>query len=160
MQCISKDHRIKLTYYSPPVRIRALIKLPQNLFQPARGECERSEESNHTGFIIRKVITMLYELLVSAFIFVCFLLALMVLIQQGKGNMGLGNLGGGAQMLFGGSGGQDLFQKITWVLGTLFMAGSLLLAIMKSTSLRSSAYARQAKMPVSSAPINTTPDEY
>ncbi len=105
---------------------------------------------------------MLYGLLLSLFIFVCFLLILIILIQQGKGNMGLGNMGGGAQMLFGGSGGQDLFQKITWGLGTLFMAGSLFLALMKSTSVSSTRYARQPMAPVSSeAPaVPGTPDEY
>jgi protein translocase SecG subunit len=46
--------------------------------------------------------------------------------------MGLGNLGGGTQLLFGGSGGQDLFQKMTWILGAIFMFGSLGLAIMKT----------------------------
>lgn len=56
--------------------------------------------------------------------------------------MGLGGLGGSAQMLFGGSGGQDLFQKITWVLVALFMVGSLVLAIMKSTGARSLGYVR------------------
>src|ERR1700730_15402892 len=103
---------------------------------------------------------MLYGFLVTAFVFICLLLVLLIVIQQSKGNMGLGNLGGGAQMLFGGSGGQDLFQKITWVLGTLFMAGSLILAVMKSANMRSNAYARQ-NMPVSSAPpspVNTTDD--
>ena len=44
-----------------------------------------------------------------------------------RGNIGLGTMGGGTQMLFGGSGGQDLFQKITWALGALFMGGSLAL---------------------------------
>ncbi|MFZ5953828.1 MAG: preprotein translocase subunit SecG [Candidatus Dependentiae bacterium] len=78
---------------------------------------------------------MLYGMLVTFFIFNSFLLVLLILIQQGKGNMGLGNLGGGAQMLFGGSGGQDIFQKITWILGAIFMAGSLLLAVMKSSQL-------------------------
>lgn len=78
--------------------------------------------------------------------------------------MGLGNMGGGAQMLFGGSGGQDVFQKITWGLGALFMAGSLMLAIMKTSQGPSLRYARQAPMP-SSAPVNPAPisggtDEY
>jgi len=41
-------------------------------------------------------------------------------MQKGKGGMGLGSMGGGAQMLFGGSGGQDIFQKTTWVLGIIF----------------------------------------
>ena len=46
--------------------------------------------------------------------------------------MGIGSIGGGTQMIFGGSGGQDIFQKTTWILGGLFMAGSLILALMKS----------------------------
>lgn len=54
--------------------------------------------------------------------------------------MGLGGLGGGAQMLFGGSGGQDIFQKITWVLGTIFMVGSLFLAIMKARQVKTFQY--------------------
>lgn len=100
---------------------------------------------------------MLYGFLLSIFVINCFLLVLIILIQQGKGNMGLGNLGGGAQMLFGGSGGQDIFQKITWVMGTIFMAGSLVLAIMKTSSTQTSRYARQAQMPISSAPVNPAP---
>ena len=44
--------------------------------------------------------------------------------------MGLGNLGGSAQMLFGGSGGQDILQKITSVLGLMYLFGSLILVLM------------------------------
>jgi len=54
------------------------------------------------------------------------------MIQEGKNSMGLGGIGGGTQMLFGGSGGQDIFQKITWVLGAIFLFGSLTLALMKA----------------------------
>jgi len=75
---------------------------------------------------------MLYGLLVTLFVFVCILLILVILIQQGKGGLGLGYIGGGAQMLFGGSGGQDIFQKITWTLGAIFMAGSFILFVMGS----------------------------
>lgn len=50
--------------------------------------------------------------------------------------MGLGGLGGTSQTLFGGSGGQDIFQKITWVLGALFMIGSLGLSLMRSKNSR------------------------
>ena len=75
---------------------------------------------------------MLYGLLVALFVFISFLLGLIILVQPGKGAMGLGSLGGGTQMLFGGSGGQDLFQKITWILGAIFMAGSLVLSLMRS----------------------------
>ena len=77
-------------------------------------------------------------------------------MQKGKGSMGLGGFGGGAQMLFGGSGGQDMFQKITWVLGAIFMAGALMLSLMKSSERKnfryiSSEYSNQL-------PINQNPE--
>jgi preprotein translocase subunit SecG len=81
---------------------------------------------------------MIFGLLVSLYVVICFLMILLILIQKGKGSMGLGNLGGGAQLLFGGSGGQDLFQKTTWVLGAIFMGGSLLLSIYKGSQVRTS----------------------
>lgn len=83
---------------------------------------------------------MLFGLLLTLYIFVCMLLVLLVLVQKGKSSMGIGNLGGGVQMLFGGSGGQDIFQKVTWVLGALFMAGSLGLSLLKTHSLQQSKY--------------------
>lgn len=83
---------------------------------------------------------MLYGLLLALYALTGFLLIVLIFIQKGKGSLGLGNIGGGTQMLFGGSGGQDLFQKATWVLGALFMAGSLILALMKASSLQSSKY--------------------
>ena len=78
---------------------------------------------------------MVYGLLVAGFVFLCFLLICIILLQKSKSSMGLGGLGGGAQMLFGGSGGQDLFQKITWVLIALFMLGSLSLTLMKTAQM-------------------------
>jgi preprotein translocase subunit SecG len=65
--------------------------------------------------------------------------------------MGLGAFGGGSQMLFGGSGGQDIFQKITWVLGALFIAGSLVLSLMKSHQSKNLAI-RTGSMPAQHAP--------
>ncbi len=66
--------------------------------------------------------------------------------------MGLGSLGGGTQLLFGGSGGQDLFQKTTWVMAALFMGGSLGLAMLKKPSssklFGSIEQAQAAQMPV------------
>ena len=76
----------------------------------------------------------LYYFGVTLFVILCFLLGLIILLQKGKGSLGLGYLGGSSQMLFGGSGGQDLFQKITWFMGALFMVGSLVLALMKASA--------------------------
>ena len=83
---------------------------------------------------------MLYGLLVSVLVVVCLLLILVILIQQGKGGIGLGGSFGGAQVLFGGSGGQDLFQKTTWVLGVIFMSGALMLTLMKSKETKQIQY--------------------
>ena len=83
---------------------------------------------------------MLFGLLIGIYAFVCFILVLLILVQRGKGSMGIGNLGGGAQMLFGGSGGQDLFQKITWGLGVAFLAGSLCLSILKTHNYQTSRF--------------------
>lgn len=75
---------------------------------------------------------MLYSLLSFIFSISCIFLIFIILVQKGKSSLGIGNLGGGSQMLFGSSGGQDLFQKITWVLGAILIFGSLGLAILKS----------------------------
>lgn len=94
---------------------------------------------------------MFYGILMSLFTLLCLFLILIVLIQKGKSSMGLGSLGGGTQMLFGGSGGQDLFQKTTWIMVALFMGGSLILAMMKrparSDLLGSLAKTQTAQMP-------------
>lgn len=86
---------------------------------------------------------MLYGILSTLFVLLCFLMILIILLQKSKGSLGvIGSAGSGAQMLFGGSGGQDLFQKITWTFVFLFLGGSLLLALMKNKSVHESKYAQ------------------
>jgi preprotein translocase subunit SecG len=46
--------------------------------------------------------------------------------------MGLGAIGGASQTLFGGSGGQDFFEKATWTLGAFFMLGALGISILRT----------------------------
>ena len=98
---------------------------------------------------------MLYEFLVTIYSVICLLLILIILVQKGKGSMGLGGLGAGTQMLFGGSGGQDLFQKITWVLATFFMLGSLVLALMKSYQPQSIGAAQRRASMTQEAPVTS-----
>lgn len=83
---------------------------------------------------------MLFGFLLTIYIFCSLILALIILVQKGKGSTGLINFGGASQVLFGGSGGQDLFQKMTWGLGAIFIAGSLLLSIMKTGEYQRSRY--------------------
>jgi len=83
---------------------------------------------------------MLYEFLLTLYVINCFLLIAIILVQKGKSSLGIGAFGGGAQMLFGGSGGQDLFQKITWVLGAIFMVGSLALSLIRTRETKQFRY--------------------
>jgi len=72
------------------------------------------------------------------FVLLSVFLVLFILIQQGKGDMGLGSLGRGGQMLFGGSGGQDFFEKATWIMGAIFMMGALGITILKTKEAETS----------------------
>ena len=97
---------------------------------------------------------MLYGLLSTIFVILCFLLLMIILLQKSKGSLGiLGGVGGSAQMLFGGSGGQDLFQKITWVFVALFLGGSLVLALLKNVDVNSSKYLDAMKRPAVQQPF-------
>jgi len=78
---------------------------------------------------------MLYGFLVTIYSICAFLLILLILIQKSKGSMGLGSMSGSSQMLFGGSGGQDVLQKATWVLGAILIFGSLGLALLRTHSI-------------------------
>ena len=90
---------------------------------------------------------MIFGLLITLYVIICIFLILIILVQKGKGSMGIGNLGGGTQLLFGSSGGQDLFQKITWCFGVIFVGGSLLLSTMKTSNYQKSRYLSQTQRP-------------
>lgn len=83
---------------------------------------------------------MLYGLLVTFFVILSLFLGLLILVQKGKGGLGLGYFGGSSQLIFGGSGGQDILQKMTWICGSLFMLLVLLLAILKVSTMQRSSF--------------------
>lgn len=69
-------------------------------------------------------------LLYSLFIVICAVLIFLILIQQGKG-AGVGfSMGGASQAMFGGSGGRDVFIKITGGLAVAFVVICIILARM------------------------------
>ncbi len=74
---------------------------------------------------------MLYGFFVTLYVIICFLLGIIVLVQQSKSSAGIGAFSGQTQMLFGG--GQDILQKTTWILGALLMLGSLGLSLWKAS---------------------------
>jgi len=79
----------------------------------------------------------MYTLVLILFMIVSFFLVLFVLIQQGKGDLGVSNTSG-SHMLFGGSGGQTFFERATWALGALFIIGALGLSVLKAKELHTS----------------------
>jgi preprotein translocase subunit SecG len=97
---------------------------------------------------------MLQGLISFLYCFSSALLIIIILLQKGKGGLGLGGLGGGgSQMLFGGSGGQTLFQTITWAFGTILMVGGLMFSIYKYKNYKSnylSGYKSAAQLPINS----------
>ncbi|NIA31825.1 MAG: preprotein translocase subunit SecG [Actinobacteria bacterium] len=100
---------------------------------------------------------MLVGFFMSLFVFLSLLLVLFILIQQGKGDMGLGSLGRGSQTLFGGSGGQDFFEKTTWIMGTLFMFGALGITILKTKVAQQSRLSGYRTPIVEQAPLKSPP---
>lgn len=102
---------------------------------------------------------LIQGILTTLFVILCFLLIFLILLQKGKGGTGLfSNMGNANVKLFGGSGGQDVFQNATWVLGFLMMAGSLGLALMKNkgTLVSSRVLSEQIELPAQQTePINS-----
>ena len=74
---------------------------------------------------------MLSTLLSSVYVIVCLLLLVVVLLQQGKGGDIAAAFGGsGSQAAFGARAGATVLTRATTVLGTLFMVGAMVLAIL------------------------------
>ena len=74
---------------------------------------------------------MLSMLMSGVYVVICLLLLLVVLLQQGKGGDIAAAFGGsGSQAAFGARAGATVLTRATTVLGTLFMVGAMVLAIM------------------------------
>jgi preprotein translocase subunit SecG len=73
---------------------------------------------------------MLYYLLISVYVLVCFLLIVVILLQQGKGGDIANAFGGGSsQAVFGARAGATLLTKLTTGLAAAFILLSLTLAV-------------------------------
>jgi len=110
----------------------------------------------------------MYTFLLILFVFVCFGLVVVILLQAGKGQGLAGTFGGpGAGAVFGGRGAATFLSKATGILATLYLALCLLIGyIYKSQNevQRDSLIQQevQQEVPASSvplAPIGTTPTD-
>ena len=74
---------------------------------------------------------MLYYLVATLYVLACFLLILVVLLQQGKGGDIANAFGGGAsQAAFGARSGATVLSRATTVLALVFVVGAIVLGIM------------------------------
>ena len=74
---------------------------------------------------------MLYYLIATLYVLTCFLLILVVLLQQGKGGDIANAFGGGAsQAAFGARSGATVLSRATTVLALVFVVGAIVLGIM------------------------------
>ena len=97
------------------------------------------------------VITVLYVL-------VCFLLVLVILLQQGKGGDIANAFGGGAsQAVFGARSGATVLSRATTVFAVLFIVGALVLTIMAQRGPGSVLGSRPGPAPATPAAPQTLP---
>ncbi|MBS1958206.1 MAG: preprotein translocase subunit SecG [Bdellovibrionales bacterium] len=86
------------------------------------------------------------------------LLVIAVLLQAGKGAEISATFGGSSQTVFGSSGGQNFFQKLTYGLAAVFMVTSLVLTILPGKT-KKSVFEGFTPPPSSTAPIEKVPAE-
>lgn len=76
---------------------------------------------------------MILALANTFFVITCMLMAASILIQQSRGEIGFGAVPSkGTQIVFGGSGGQEFFEKITWALGIIFLSACIAMSYFQS----------------------------
>ena len=103
---------------------------------------------------------VLYYFVSALYVIVCLVLTLVILMQQGKGDMAAAFGGGGSQSAFGARAGATVLSKATTILAVLFMLGALALAIMGqrgpgSIMSGSSEPAAPRQAPAAPAPAST-----
>jgi preprotein translocase subunit SecG len=104
---------------------------------------------------------MLYYLVVALYVITCFVLVLVILLQQGKGGDIANAFGGGAsQAAFGARSGATVLTRATAIGAIVFVIGAVILGIMGQRgpgsvlSGRGTALPAGAALPANSAPAN------
>lgn len=73
---------------------------------------------------------MLYYLVATIYVIVCFVLMLVILLQQGKGGDIASAFGGGSsQAAFGARSGATVLSRATTIAAVLFIVGALMLGL-------------------------------
>jgi preprotein translocase subunit SecG len=93
------------------------------------------------------------SIVISVHVIVCVSLAVIILLQQGKGADIGAVFGGSSQTVFGASGAGNALTKATWSLAAIFFATSIFLALASARRVTGSIFDR----PFSSGPSSVMP---
>lgn len=97
----------------------------------------------------------MYNIILALHIFVCFLLIISVLLQNGKGSDLGSALGGGSGEMFGPKAPANVMNKITTVIAACFLVLSLTLAII--SGLGTDSIMKRVPIPQAPATKNEAP---
>ncbi len=101
---------------------------------------------------------MLYYLIVTVYVLVCFLLILTILLQQGKGGDIASAFGGGStQAVFGARSGATLLTRATAVLAALFVIFAITLTVWGQRGPGSVVGGIEGPPPAAAAPVPAAP---
>src|SRR5919198_3068011 len=101
---------------------------------------------------------MLYYVALVLYMLVCFVLMLVILLQQGKGGDIASAFGGGSsQAAFGARSGATVLSRATTVCAVLFILGALVLGILGQRGPGSVVGGRAPQRPTSSPPAPARP---
>lgn len=99
----------------------------------------------------------MHALVVALYVLVCLLILLVVLIQGGENVDITAAFGGVSQAAFGPRGTVSTLEKITWVLGGIFLALAIALTVWTSKAQPSSVLQHSSSRPAPTAPAKGSP---
>ena len=101
---------------------------------------------------------MLYYLVATIYVLTCFVLMLVILLQQGKGGDIANAFGGGSsQAAFGARSGATVLSRATTTAAALFLIGAIVLGIVGQRGPGSVLGGRRPQAPANSAPAAPKP---
>ncbi|HKE83153.1 MAG TPA: preprotein translocase subunit SecG [Vicinamibacterales bacterium] len=101
---------------------------------------------------------MLYYLVATIYVLTCFVLMLVILLQQGKGGDIANAFGGGSsQAAFGARSGATVLSRATTIAAALFLIGAIVLGIVGQRGPGSVLGGRSPQAPANSAPAAPKP---
>jgi preprotein translocase subunit SecG len=106
------------------------------------------------------ILEILKTVVTVAYVPICVVMILIILLQAGKGGMGTALGGGASQGVFGGGGASDVMAKLTQGFAFAFMAGAVFLAYATAHGGSERLREKSEELDVAEAPDPNQPIDY